>query len=75
MKLLNSFLRRFYSQEYRVLGRWNLETSIHAINNKVDLANNDHCGVCYEYGKMKIITASQEQRNTDEEDEYIRYMM
>ena len=31
------------------LGRWNIDYSNTKINNKVDLANEDHCGVCNQY--------------------------
>jgi hypothetical protein len=31
------------------LGRWNIETCDKKLNNKIDLANQDHCGPCGKY--------------------------
>lgn len=40
------------------LGRWNIETCNTRLNNKIDLANEDHCGPCGKYIIDKInITA------------------
>lgn len=36
------------------LGRWNVETCYKKINNKVDLANEDHCGNCNRYINNKL---------------------
>lgn len=33
------------------LGRWNIETCDKKLNNKIDLANQDHCGPCGKYIK------------------------
>lgn len=33
------------------LGRWNIEQCYKKINNKIDLANEDHCGPCGKYVK------------------------
>ena len=79
MSILKIFIRALSTQEARVLGRWKLENSILTINNKVDLANEDHCGVCSEYRIMKSnhineIPLTQEPEPSEEE-EYLRYMM
>lgn len=37
------------------LGRWNLDYFKEKVDNKIDLANEDHCGVCSEYSKEKRI--------------------
>jgi len=36
------------------LGRWNIESCYKKLNNKIDLANEDHCGPCGKYLKNKI---------------------
>lgn len=33
------------------LGRWNIESCNKKLNNKIDLANEDHCGTCGKYLK------------------------
>lgn len=51
------FIRRILNilqkEEPKILGRWNIEKNIKKINNKVDLANEDHCGICNEYMNKK----------------------
>ena len=34
------------------LGRWNIEQCHKKLNNKIDLANEDHCGPCGKYVKV-----------------------
>jgi hypothetical protein len=69
-----SYIRKFFhslaKQEVRVLGRWNLEKCNIKIYNKVDWANEDHCGVCNEF-------ANQNTKNDiiEYDEEYIKYMM
>ena len=36
------------------LGRWNIEQCNKKLNNKIDLANEDHCGPCGKYVKIKL---------------------
>jgi len=33
------------------LGRWNIKICNEKLNNKIDLANEDHCGTCGKYLK------------------------
>lgn len=77
MKLLRKFIHSLSNQEPRILGRWKLENCIRTINNKVDLANEDHCGICQEYRLAKVndTVKQTEQDDISEDDEYIRYMM
>jgi hypothetical protein len=37
------------------LGRWKIETCYKKLNNKIDLANEDHCGPCGKYIHNRII--------------------
>lgn len=58
------------TNDVKYLGRWSIENSYTTINQKVDYANEDHCGVCS--------NGVKQNRNKDEYediDEYIRYMM
>lgn len=36
------------------LGRWNIEQCDKKLNNKIDLANEDHCGPCGKYLKILL---------------------
>jgi len=38
------------------LGRWNIEICNKKLNNKIDLANEDHCGPCGKYIKNVLVT-------------------
>jgi len=54
--ILNKIIRR---ENITALGRWNLDYCQKRIKNKVDLANEDHCGTCSQY-KVK-----KEKKTTD----------
>ena len=75
MRIIKKFFHSFVNYETRILGRWNLDHW----STKVDLANEDHCGVCSEYIESRT-KPNQEQhaldkRSDEEYEEYIRYMM
>jgi hypothetical protein len=38
------------------LGRWNIEQCHKKLDNKIDLANEDHCGPCGKYVKIILKT-------------------
>jgi len=44
------------------LGRWNIEHCHKKLNNKIDLADEDHCGPCGKY--LKIILNTDNKINT-----------
>jgi hypothetical protein len=45
-------LSRVNIKQYKPpLGRWNIESCNKKLNNKIDLANEDHCGTCGKYLK------------------------
>ena len=75
MRIVKNFFHSFITYETRILGRWNLDKW----STKVDLANEDHCGVCSEYIVSKTKAKLEKKvvdKNTDEEyEEYIKYMM
>jgi hypothetical protein len=50
-----------------ILGRWNMESCNKKINNKIDLANEDHCGPCGTYinKKVKIMKTQLNKSNTN----------
>lgn len=41
-------------QKKTPLGRWNIENCNKKLNNKIDLANEDHCGPCGKYIKNAL---------------------
>lgn len=55
----------------KYLGRWGVENSYTTINQKVDYANEDHCGVCANGVKQH----QKKEDDTEDLEEYIRYMM
>ncbi len=63
-----SGMRSLFREEKLYLGRWGIHSSQYILHRKIDYANEDHCGVCTN-GKRA------EEETTEEEDEYIRYML
>lgn len=54
MKYLTTVKKLFFPKINPIpVGRWKLEKCDAAINNKVDLSNEDHCGPCGEYTLIK----------------------
>jgi len=52
LKRIILHIQRLLSKSYNKplpLGRWNIEICNEKINNKIDLANEDHCGTCSKY--------------------------
>lgn len=45
------------------LGRWNIEICNKKLNNKIDLANEDHCGPCGKYIKNVLVTEKIEVKS------------
>lgn len=48
------------------LGRWNIHHDIFNINSKVDLANEDHCGLCGKYAESKQQLIKDDEKNKKE---------
>jgi len=49
-----NFLSKIVNKDNKkVLGRWNTDYCSNKINIKVDLSNEDHCGICSEYILIK----------------------
>lgn len=44
------------NQKPPLLGRWSIETCNKKLNNKIDLANEDHCGPCGKYIDKKYLS-------------------
>ena len=56
-KYIKTIINKKISKQLPIhLGRWNIEQCNKKTNNKVDLANEDHCGPCGQYviDKIKI---------------------
>ena len=62
MKVITTILKQFMKNEKKILGRWNIEYCNKKTNNKVDLANEDHCGPCGQY----ILNKSSEITDKDD---------
>jgi hypothetical protein len=75
MKFISRFVKNILSTEtIKPLGRWKLEECNKLTNYKIDLANEDHCGVCSQYASVKI--QSIKDKDMDMLDrEYKRYRM
>ena len=46
MKLINNFFKYIIPEKKKLLGRWNINYSKKYLDNKIYLANHDHCGPC-----------------------------
>ena len=50
MKYITTIINRFKTKDIpNPVGRWRIEKCNKAMNNKIDLANEDHCGPCGQY--------------------------
>ena len=49
MKYIASIIKRFVKDDKKVLGRWAIDYCDKKTNHKIDLSNEDHCGVCNQY--------------------------
>lgn len=50
------FIKKYLSNDLsKPLGRWRIENKYLQLNQKIDLANEDHCGPCGQYALTKII--------------------
>jgi len=48
MNIIISFIRRMRSHDQiKVLGRWEITYCNNTLDKKIDLANEDNCGICY----------------------------
>jgi len=66
MNILMSIVRSFITENLpNNLGRWRIEYCKIKTNNKVDLANEDHCGPCGQYALDKINVINKENENKD----------
>jgi hypothetical protein len=53
-RFIDSLIRPYIQKPVVPLGRWNLDRCDTKIHSKVDLSNEDHCGVCHQYGQFMI---------------------
>ena len=61
IKYILSILKKVPANEMPIyLGRWRRESCSKALNLKIDLSNEDHCGPCGEYALEKV-----KSKNTD----------
>ena len=53
--LIPNLIPKFIPKQIcKPLGRWKKENCNKQLNNKIDLANEDHCGPCGQYALNKI---------------------
>lgn len=45
-KILDKFIKK---EQLTPLGRWRIDYCIKKLDYKIDLSNEDHCGVCNQY--------------------------
>jgi hypothetical protein len=75
MKFIASIIKNILSKEMvKPLGRWRIEDCNKMTNYKIDLANEDHCGVCSQYASVKIQDIKDKDRDLMDR-EYKRYRM
>ena len=64
MKYIITIIKKLLPQEIqKPVGRWRIEKCNIALNHKIDLSNEDHCGPCGQYALKKI-----ELKNTKKHD-------
>jgi hypothetical protein len=49
MNFITRLLKHLRNNDKKILGRWNIDYCDKKINQKIDLANEDHCGTCGEF--------------------------
>jgi len=55
MKYLTNIIKKFMPKEVpKPVGRWRTENCNAALNRKIDLSNEDHCGPCGQYALERI---------------------
>jgi hypothetical protein len=55
MRIIINLLSKILPKDLpKPVGRWRIEDCSKKINNKIDLSNEDHCGPCGQYAKIKI---------------------
>ena len=54
MKYIISIIKKLLPKEIqKPVGRWKIENCNVALNHKIDLSNEDHCGPCGQYALEK----------------------
>jgi len=54
MKFIANIIKKFLPKDLpKPVGRWRIEECHTALNQKIDLSNEDHCGPCGQYALEK----------------------
>lgn len=70
MKRFVECLTKKYIEKPAVpLGRWNIDYCTQKINYKVDLSNEDHCGLCEQYGQYILSNINNKKTSSLNEKE------
>ena len=55
MRYIIKFFTKYITNDSpKPIGRWKIDYCNSKINTKIDLSNEDHCGPCGQYAKIKI---------------------
>ena len=77
-RIVKVFIDRLAPRPSPPLGRWKLDYCNKAIDHKVNLTNEDHCGPCsyYRLTKVSSINESNDKdiNNTDYTDDEYKYL-
>jgi len=67
MKYIKTIIKYLLPKEIpKPVGRWRIENCNSAMNHKIDLSNEDHCGPCGQYALEKIeLTNNKKTKNAD----------
>jgi len=62
MKFITAIIKKFLPKDLpKPMGRWRIEQCKTAMNQKIDLSNEDHCGPCGQYALEKISEKKNEK--------------
>lgn len=64
VEFFNGVTKKFFfkNEDVKKLGRWNINYCDKTTNNKIDLANEDHCGTCSQYAITKTISNNKDKK-------------
>jgi len=60
-QIIRNIAKRFFREEKRLLGRWQIAKNETSVSKIIKYANEDHCGVCIE--PIKEVTLDIKKNN------------
>ena len=65
MKYITTIIKKILPKDIpKPVGRWRIENCNKAMNHKIDLSNEDHCGPCGQYALEKIELKNKNKHDT-----------